>query len=97
MGEVASNVGLNWNLNAGGRIVRIVRDKPDEAFLGLDSRGWDNCGTRWHYWGYKKGVFPTFLGSVPTEDRFYFLKDLEPDIYILNIEGQNIPFINLSF
>lgn len=94
--DVASNVGLNWNLEAGGRIVRIVKDKPDEAFLGLDSRGWDACGTRWHYWGYKKGVYPTFLSSVPTEDRFYFLKDLEPDIFILNVDGDNIPFMITS-
>ena len=28
--EISSNVGQSWNLNFGGVITRIVRDKPDE-------------------------------------------------------------------
>jgi hypothetical protein len=30
--QVATRVGLGWNLSAGGEITRIVRDKPDEGF-----------------------------------------------------------------
>ncbi|MHA3046235.1 hypothetical protein JSO59_002530 [Riemerella anatipestifer] len=28
--EIASDVGLGWSLNAGGRIYRVVKDKPDD-------------------------------------------------------------------
>ncbi|MBX2969798.1 MAG: hypothetical protein KF803_10550 [Cyclobacteriaceae bacterium] len=32
--QTASQVGLNWSLNAGGVITRIVRDKPDKNIFG---------------------------------------------------------------
>ena len=32
VGQIASNVGLGWSLNAGGVITREVRDQPDDAF-----------------------------------------------------------------
>ena len=32
--DIASNVGLGWNLNAGGQITRIVRQLPDDTFKG---------------------------------------------------------------
>lgn len=31
VGQIASNVGLGWSLNAGGVITREVRDQPDDA------------------------------------------------------------------
>jgi RHS Repeat. len=34
--QTASHVGLNWALNAGGVITRIVRGKPDADILGRD-------------------------------------------------------------
>src|SRR4030095_11661954 len=34
VGDVASWVGLGWNLNAGGMISRVVRGWPDESDLG---------------------------------------------------------------
>lgn len=32
--QVSSQVGMNWSLNAGGVITRIVRDKPDQDVFG---------------------------------------------------------------
>lgn len=32
--QVASNVGLSWNLNVGGRVTRIVNGMPDDFFDG---------------------------------------------------------------
>lgn len=30
--ETATSVGLGWDLVAGGKVVRVVRDKPDESY-----------------------------------------------------------------
>ncbi|WP_323028530.1 hypothetical protein [Gelidibacter japonicus] len=36
VGEVASRVGLGWNLNAGGMITHIVKGKPDDGLKGFN-------------------------------------------------------------
>lgn len=36
VGEVASRVGLGWNLNAGGMITHIVKGKPDDHVKGFN-------------------------------------------------------------
>ena len=36
VGDVASRVGLGWNLNAGGMISHIVKGKPDESTTGFN-------------------------------------------------------------
>lgn len=36
--DIAGIVGMNWNLNAGGMITRIVRDEPDEYSSGYTFR-----------------------------------------------------------
>ncbi len=36
--ETATSVGLGWDLVAGGKIVRVVRDKPDESYTMNDVR-----------------------------------------------------------
>jgi YD repeat-containing protein len=42
--QLSSEVGLNWQLNAGGSIVRVLKDLPDELyapdFMGGDPAGW---------------------------------------------------------
>jgi hypothetical protein len=42
--DFASSVGLNWNLNAGGSIVRMVKDLPDNSvsFSLSATSDWDN-------------------------------------------------------
>lgn len=60
--DVASSVGLGWNLYAGGAITRVVRGLPDGSFT--------NCGTNLSnslYWG-------VFLndGCDHESDIFYF-------------------------
>jgi hypothetical protein len=89
--DKSSNVGLGWNLNVGAKIIRVTKDKPDEAFLGLDNKTIDPCGTTWHFWGYKNSTFPTFTEG--NTQRFYFMKDLEPDQFFLYFKGKVIPFV----
>jgi hypothetical protein len=79
---IASEVGLNWSLNAGGRIVRIVRDKPDESVLN-----WGKLGTKDNY------LRTGFITNIATNTTFAFSKDLEPDLFVLNIGNMSANFV----
>lgn len=76
---VASNVGLNWGLIAGGKISRTIRRYADEGAMKIytSARG-----------GY-------YYNDVPLDpsDKFQTLSDTERDIFTLSLNGQNIPFV----
>lgn len=73
--DIASNVGLGWSLNAGGSILKVVRDLPDDDFYGTgyavpDDTG-DNAGsyeTIVSQIGYHRGKSPEPFSyyEVPT-------------------------------
>lgn len=77
---IASNVGLNWDLTAGGKIVRIVRDKPDESL-------WEAADKAF------KGYFHEGYPITGTDYSWAFGKDLEPDLFVLSLHGESFPFL----
>jgi hypothetical protein len=63
--EIASSVGIGWNLNAGGSILKIVRDLNDDDFYGTgySYQNDDQGGSGDHEWmlsqvGYHRKGYP---------------------------------------
>jgi|GEM_PF-6133184 len=99
--DMASWVGLKWNLNCGGIITRMVKDIPDEEFTGRLNL-------------YHNGIFSsdsiaaiTDDNSSANADRISSLKqswydgntnttkkfDKEPDVFSFTINGQSGKFV----
>jgi hypothetical protein len=79
--EVASWVGLGWNLNAGGMISRMTKDKPDEGKLDMISGNWSSYDHRKGYY------FNGIKGNHPVTD------DLQPDVFFLSVGGASYKFM----
>lgn len=77
--DIASSVGLGWNLNAGGAITRIVRGSPDEnGFFSGGGQKVQNDDFNFDY-----DYFLYIHGGG----------DTEPDIYYFNFLGKTGRFI----
>lgn len=101
VGEVASWVGLNWVLNAGGVISRQVRGGPDESWSGGNKGAvpftayYSDRTGYYHYGGYP--VLPYITGSTSTSDALRAsdqfvaaalgINDTEPDWFTYNVGG----------
>lgn len=81
--EIASQVGLGWNLNAGGSILRNINDLPDETLVVYNyGQGTVNPGVpvevgfirRWHF-----------------SNSYNWFSDIDskPDFYYVNAPGLN--------
>ncbi|MNQ24818.1 hypothetical protein D3C85_380230 [compost metagenome] len=78
--EVASNVGLGWNMNFGGVITRTVRDKADEAQAAVyPPDDWANATNA------VRVQFYQAAGQVSA--------DTEADIYSFNFNGNSGKFV----
>ncbi len=87
--DVASWVGLGWNLNAGGAIYRSIIGKPDE----LNDIGYINCSNE----------IKTAINNASADDMTYVRfnaqstattgRDYEPDIFSYNIPGRSGKFL----
>ncbi|MEE9371857.1 MAG: hypothetical protein V3V00_02290, partial [Saprospiraceae bacterium] len=81
--EIASNIGLGWNLNAGGVISRTVRGIPDDTNKNGNEQG--------YYWS---GIDLFHPGQAPQARDSYDGKiDSETDIFFFNINGIASKFI----
>ncbi|MCD8413258.1 hypothetical protein [Tenacibaculum finnmarkense] len=86
--QIASWVGMGWNLNAGGFITRTIRGNPDElyerkynnSFDGIRSLYQQNSNT--HY---------KFLNNLVFSSKLK--KDYEPDLYNFNVGALSGSFI----
>jgi hypothetical protein len=82
--EMATRVGINWNLRVGGQITRIIMDKPDDAagvsrtfyhgYTGTDS-------TNHYFYNYVKQA----AYSAPP--------DFQPDEYSFSVDGYSGKFL----
>ncbi|MEO1625240.1 MAG: hypothetical protein AAFV25_08775, partial [Bacteroidota bacterium] len=77
--EIASEVGLGWNLNAGGVISRTVRGLPDEQ----NDQG---------YW-YSGDQLLGWLSGPEGEDVAKGKLDAEPDLFFFNVGGMSGKFV----
>lgn len=101
--EIASWVGLGWNLNATGMIIRTVRGAPDEGYYG------DHVSPGGYYQDYgitklNKFPYPTNGVIIPTDsntsirDQFLYYAaggrfDGEPDLFTFNFNGYSGKFV----
>ena len=114
--EAATWVGLGWDLLAGGKIVRIVRDKPDESFtmnfesnekssifegfsIGV-SESPNQIVKRTLSWESEKIIYRGgwyINGNQESTQDFIqgdpALFDTEPDLFVVNINGDVIKFV----
>ncbi len=105
--DIASSVGLGWNLNAGGSIVRNVKDVDDRLMFEREQGypdDWEpNQGTiihvvefagRFHMNGMSSVDFTDSLESVQVSEFDEVYKaDSQPDIYMVNAPGLSNKFI----
>ena len=94
--DIASSVGLGWNLNAGGNILRVIRDIDDRKYLKVyyqipDDTG-DNAGTGECKVGLR-GYHQKF-GDIDTEFAINETDktDSSPDSYVVNAPGLSNEF-----
>ncbi|MEK6153610.1 RHS repeat domain-containing protein [Flavobacteriaceae bacterium 3-367] len=92
---MASWAGLNWNLNVGGRITRVVNGLPDDYFGGGSYSTINSTGVATQINQYLNNN-TRFPDQTAAEAYFNFLKDInlnyadaEPDYYVLSLPGIN--------
>lgn len=79
--DVATWVGLGWNLSAGGRITRIVRHFPDEmGYSDPNNSHWNQIQD---LGGWDRNNFESRLKNM----------DTEPDVFFFEIPGRSGMFV----
>ncbi len=98
--EMATRVGINWNLNAGGVITRVVLDKADDEtfapptfYHGPINWGVDRIdsiqGRRHFYFNPEKWTFYNYIKAASQTNP----PDYQPDEYTYNVDGYSGKFI----
>ncbi len=99
--NIASNVGLGWNLNASGNIVKVVKGFDDlehdsAVYAEID---WDHGAIPWRYLT-KKGYHLTYQEWRDTDPEHLgpgnhglYAEDPSPDLFIANAPNLSSKFI----
>jgi len=100
--DVASNVGLGWNLNASGSIINIIKDLHDQKFKTgvVSDNDWDSGSESCRYVT-TLGYFSEYPdinsgGSISPYCQDYdgwAEEDASPDVFIANAPGLSSRFI----
>ncbi|TVZ52274.1 hypothetical protein [Dokdonia sp. Hel_I_53] len=103
--DIATGVGLGWNLNVGGRITRNTNGLPDDYITSDYKTPYNDNATATKFYDYREKIF-TQAGFNSDSDLFNYFKfledvgknkiDLLPDTYSLNIPGLNSQIIIIN-
>ncbi len=95
--DVATWVGLGWNLSAGGRITRVVRHLPDErGYSSQENSHWSQIQ---NLSGWNRNNFESRLKNMDTEpDVFYFEIPGRSGMFVVDANGvaYTIPYQKLK-
>ena len=103
--QLATNVGLGWNLNVGGRISRITNGMPDDFSVTSHTYGayksfWDSEVNSKILTYDDASTNPYFNSKSEAINYLYFLKksndneyDIQPDYYSFSALGQSDMFV----
>ncbi|MFT3980776.1 MAG: DUF5977 domain-containing protein [Ferruginibacter sp.] len=80
--EIASRVGMGWNINAGGVVTRVVRGQPDE--LNTKHAPYATIGANWSTYSYMKRI------ASSGQSGGY---DAEPDLFNFSFDGYSGSFV----
>lgn len=104
--EMASNVGMNWSLNAGGNLSKIVRDLDDNTYM--INEAYRTCNGGNHDLGicvvgryllyHGKNIFTYDIDGLYgvnylTNPLAYYNEDAQYDLFIANAPGLSSQFI----
>ena len=92
--EISSSVGLGWSLNAGGNIVKIIKDLEDEERLTISYKVPNDIVTKTSYLGYHRVNFEIDETGSDNDDviRYVDKVDGSPDIFRVNAPGLQTSF-----
>lgn len=87
--ELAANVGLGWNLTAGGVISREVAGKPDDQYenLSIYRRGVGRL------YSDRPGLTDCYYDNALWVDGSYDMRDKEIDVFHFSMNGQSGSFV----
>lgn len=97
--DETSNIGLGWNLNAGGSIIRVIKDLEDHklAWQWMRTLRFDEYVLSGRYLT-KKGLFKSYSEFKSEDTRFnsssneYTHEDSYPDLFFANAPGVSTKF-----
>lgn len=97
--QLSGPIGVNWNLNAGGSIQRIVKDMPDEmnqdhnptAVPGGGGGIWGG-GADEYVWGVKGRLWHYFNGTTAVYNDVERYEDEESDDFIVSVGDLSFTF-----
>lgn len=85
--DMASSVGTNWNLNAGGMITRMIKGMNDFHFPMFTNYDWDVMSPA-GWLGYTPPYDTRIKGRINPEN------DAEPDHFVVNAPGLSTTYIH---
>ncbi|MFY0689680.1 MAG: PKD domain-containing protein [Cyclobacteriaceae bacterium] len=95
--QVASSVGLGWNLQAGGAVTRIVRGRPDTGYEEFDPSLTDQEVYRSLIEGSKDGEKDMYYFSIPGRSGAFVLQVQEDETGLLTTPvGKPIPWQDIT-
>ncbi|WP_118976819.1 hypothetical protein [Taibaiella koreensis] len=90
--ELASELGLHWQLNAGFTISRVVKDLPDELNMPADNTATLDDNATFNSYTWLKGKYAVYSQSAASAADTNVYKDGENDDFVVSLPGGSFTF-----